>query len=55
MFKQKDELFEVSCLKFAVDAVKRMRNCVRDLRALQVALQVKDIIADTFNLAMLML
>ena len=42
-------------LQFSVHAVKRMRNCVRDLRGLQVALQVEDVIADTFHIAMLLL
>lgn len=42
-------------LQFSVHAVKRVRNCVRDLRGLQVALQVEDVIADTFYIAMLLL
>ena len=41
--------------QFSVHAVKRVRNCVRDLCGLQVALQVKDVIADTFYIAMLLL
>ena len=42
-------------LKFAVNAVKRMRNRMRDLRGLEVALQVKDIVADAFDFAVLLL
>src|SRR4029077_16649216 len=42
-------------LQFSVHAVKRVRNCVRDLGGLQVALQVEDVIADTFYIAMLLL
>ena len=45
----------MSRLQFSVHAVERMRNCVRDLRGLQVALQVEDVIADTFYIAMLLL
>ena len=55
MLKQKDELLEMACLEFSVHAVKRVRNCVRDLRGLQVALQVEDVIADSFDVAMLLL
>jgi len=55
MFEEKDELFEMACLKLAVDAVKRMRDRVRDLRRLQIALQLEDIIPDAFDLAMLLL
>src|SRR5207248_1233525 len=55
MFEEKDQLLEMSCFQFAVDAVKRMRDRVRDLRRLQVPLQLEDIIPDGFDLAMLLL
>src|SRR5437660_11279303 len=55
MFEEKDELFEMACLKLAVHAVKRMRDRVRDLRRLQIALQLEDLIPDAFDLAMLLL
>ena len=54
MFEEKDELLEMMSFQFSVHAVKRVRNCVRDLRRLQVALQVEDVIADTFYIAMLL-
>ena len=55
MFEEKDQLLEMFCLQFAVNAVKRMRDRMRDLRRLQVALQLEDIIADAFDLAVLFL
>ncbi len=55
MLKQEDELFEMACLQFSVHAVKGMRNRVCDLRHLQVALQFEDVVADSFDVAMLLL
>jgi len=55
MLEQEDELLEMTSFQFSVHAVKRVRNCVRDLRDLQVALQVEDVIADSFDVAMLLL
>src|SRR5207247_4209709 len=40
MFEEKDQLFEMFCLQFAVNAVKRMSDRMRDVRRLQVALEV---------------
>ena len=39
--------------KFAVDAVKRVRNRVCDLRGLEVALQVKNIVSDALDITVL--
>jgi len=55
MFKEKDQLLEMSCFQFAIHAVKRMRDRMRDLRRLQIALQLKDIIPGGFDLSMLLL
>ena len=55
MFEEKSELLEMSCFQFAIHAVKRMRDRMRDLRRLQIALQFKDIIPDGFDLSMLLL
>jgi hypothetical protein len=55
MLEKKDEPLEMARLEFAVDAVKRMRNRVRDLGGLEVMLQVKNIIADAFDFPMLLL
>ena len=55
MFKQQDELLKVPGLQFSVHAVKRVCNCVGNLGALQVLLQLKDIIPDGFDIAMLLL
>jgi hypothetical protein len=55
MLEKKDEPLEMARLEFAVDAIKRMRNRVRDLCGLEVAPQVKNIIADAFDLPVLML
>ena len=55
MLEQKDEPLEMARLQFAVDTIKRMRNRVRDLRGLDVMLQLKNIIADPFDLAVLLL
>ena len=38
MFEEKNELLEVCCLKFSIHAVKRMRDCMRNLRCLEVTL-----------------
>src|SRR5439155_20566670 len=46
MFEEKDQLLEMFCLQFAVNAAKRMRDRMCDLRRLQVAFQLEDIIAD---------
>ena len=55
MFKEQDDLLEMARLQFSVHAVKRMCNCVRDLRGLQVALQFEDVVPDSFDIAMLLL
>ena len=55
MLEKKDKPFEVTRVKLAVNAVKRMRNRMRDLRHLEIALQLKNIIADTFDLVVLLL
>ena len=55
MLEKKDESLEMARLKFAVDAIKGMRNRVRDLCGLEVVLEVKDIIADAFDFPVLLL
>ena len=55
MFKEQDELLEMARLQFSIHAIKRMCNCVRDLRGLQVALQFEDVVPDSFDIAMLLL
>src|SRR4029077_2516097 len=54
MLKEKDELLDMACLKFPVHAVEGMRDCVGNLSRLQIALQLKDIIAHTLDVAMLL-
>jgi hypothetical protein len=54
MFEQKDELLEVHCLEFAVHAVQGVRDRVGDLRTLHVPLQIEDVFADAFDIAMLL-
>src|SRR5467141_1597316 len=54
MLKEKNELLEMACLKFPVHAVEGMRDCVGNLPRLQVALQLKDVIAHSFDVAMLL-
>src|SRR3954454_24213864 len=53
MFKEKDQAFEVRRLEFAVDAVQRMRDRVRDRLALQVSLQLEDVVAQPGDLCVL--
>ncbi len=55
MLEKKDEPFEMTRVQLAVNAVKRMRNRVSDLRRLEIVLQLKNIIPDTFDLAVLLL
>jgi hypothetical protein len=55
MLEKEDEPLEMARLKFPVDAIKGMRNRVRDLRRLEVVLQVKNIIADAFDFPVLLL
>src|SRR6266403_5840702 len=54
MLKEKNELLEMARLKFSVHAVEGMRYCVGNLSRLQVALQLKDIVAHTFDVAVLL-
>jgi len=49
------ELLEMTSFQFSVHAVKRRRNCVRDLRRLHGSAAVEDVIADTFYIAMVLL
>src|ERR1700682_2020210 len=42
------------CLEFAVDAVKRVRDCVGDFAALQIPLQRKNIVSDNDDVAVLL-
>jgi hypothetical protein len=42
------------CLEFTVHTVQRVRDCVSDLDALQVPLQIEDVFADAFDIAMLL-
>src|SRR4029077_6144814 len=55
MLEKKNEQLKVTRIEFAIDAVKGMRYRVRDLRSLQVPLQLKNIIAYHIDLAMLVL
>ena len=55
MLEEKHKQLKMMRIEFAVDAVKGMRNGVRDVRCLQVALQLKNIIAYRIDLAMLIL
>src|SRR6266513_1484192 len=43
MFEEQNQPLEMRCLELAVDAVKRMCDCVRDLCALQIALEIADL------------
>jgi hypothetical protein len=54
MFKQKNELLEMRRFKFAVNAVQRMRHGVRDLCSLKVTLQIKDVLWNPLDVAMLL-
>ena len=54
MLEKKDEPLEMGRFKLAVDAIKRMRNRMRDLSGFEVVLQFKNIIADAFDFAMLL-
>src|SRR5438128_10759716 len=55
MLEKKNQQLKMMRIEFAVDAVKGMRNCMCDLRSLQVALQLKNIIAYRIDLAVLAL
>jgi hypothetical protein len=54
VFEQKNELLEVHCLEFAVHTVQRVRDCVSDLRTLEVSLKIEDVFADAFDVAVLL-
>ena len=54
MLEKEDEPLEMARLEFAVDAIKRMRNRMRDLSGFEVVLQFKNIIADAFDFAVLL-
>ena len=55
MLEKKNQQLKMTRLELAVDTVQGMRNRVRDVRCLQVALQLKNIIAYRNDLAMLIL
>ncbi len=55
MLEEKDEQLNMPRIEFAVDTVKGMRDRMRDLCRLQVALQLKNIFAYRIDLLMLLL
>ena len=55
MLEKKDEPLEMAGLEFAVNAIKGMRNRMRDLCGLEVLLQLKNIVADRFDIPVLLL
>jgi len=55
MFEKKDEPFEMTRVKLAINAVQRMCNRMCDLCCLEIVLQLENIIPDTFDLAVLFL
>ena len=54
MFEKKDELLEVHGLELPFTLYKRMRDSVRDLCVLKVPLQIEDVFANAFDIAMLL-
>ena len=55
MFEQEDEPFEMRGFELRVDAVERMRDGVNDLLGLQVALKIKNVVAQPRDLMVLRL
>src|SRR5437763_13836086 len=53
MFEEQNQPLEMRCLELAVDAVKRMCDCVRDLCALQIALERENIVPDNDDVLVL--
>src|SRR6267143_2107694 len=54
MFEEQNQPFEMRCVELAVDAVKRVRDRVRDLAALQISLQRKNIVPDDDDVVVLL-
>src|SRR5690348_14779819 len=54
MFEEQDQALEVARFQFSVDAVERMRDCVRDVCALKITLQREDIVADHSNVRVML-
>ena len=54
MFEEQNQPLEMRCLELAVDAVKRMCDCVRDLCALQIALERENIVPDNDDVLVLL-
>src|SRR5438552_15385662 len=54
MFEEQNQSFEMGRLEFAIDAVKWMRHGVRNLSALQVSLQCKNIVPDDYDVGVLL-
>src|ERR1700682_850299 len=53
MFEEQNQALEVRGFELAVNAVKRMRNGVCDLRFLQILLQLENIVADAGDVSVL--
>ena len=54
MFEEQNQPLEMRCLELAVDAVKRMCDRVRDLCALQIALERENIVPDNDDILVLL-
>lgn len=54
MFEEQNEPFKMRGLEFAVDAVERMRDRMRDFSALQIPLQRKNIISNDNDIVVLL-
>ncbi len=53
MFEEENQALEMRDLQFAVDAVKRMRHRMHDRCALQIGLELEDVLADAHDLRVL--
>src|ERR1700736_3132235 len=54
MFEEQNQSFQMRCFEFAIHAVERMRDRVRDFAALQIPLQRKNIVPKDNDIVVLL-